>query len=114
MSLTKICIADDHAGVRKSFITTIKNEIDCSIIAEGNNGKELLDALQCTSATADIAIIDLAMPIMNGYDTIINIKTAYPTTKILMIAYSIAPDALQHLFNIGINGFISKAGYQRY
>ncbi len=64
----KIAIADDHTLVRSAIISTIQSQISVDVIAEGENGKELLLAIEKSNQIPDIAIVDLSMPVMNGYE----------------------------------------------
>ncbi len=104
----KIALADDHTFVRSALISTIQSQIVVDVIAEGENGKELLFAIENSNQIPQLAIVDLSMPIMNGYETIPHLQKLYPSTKILIISFVIEPNALQHLFNVGIHGFINK------
>lgn len=106
-------IADDHALVRKGFISKIKEDAPHAILlAEANNGKELLHQITLLQEVPDIAIVDLSMPILNGAETAKQLITFYPTTKILMMSVFTDENSLVNLFNIGVHGFISKENGQ--
>jgi DNA-binding NarL/FixJ family response regulator len=109
MNSIKIAMADDHTLLRKGILSIIQSQIAVDIIAEACNGKELLGAIEKSKQIPDITIVDLSMPVMNGYDLIPHLQKLYPTTKILIISFVIEPNAIQHLFNVGINGFIDKS-----
>lgn len=109
MPTIKIAIADDHAMFRKGLLSLIESQIAIDIVAEGGNGKELLSAIDASKQIPDIAIVDLSMPVMNGYDLITHLQKRYPTCKILIISLVSEPNAIQHLFNIGVHGFIDKS-----
>ena len=87
----------------------IQSQIEVDIIAEGDNGKELLLAIEKSNQIPDITIVDLSMPVMNGYDLILHLQERYSACKILVISIVIKPNAIQHLFNIGVHGFINKS-----
>ncbi len=46
MNTIKLAIADDHALVRKGILSIIQSQIAVTLIAEAENGKELLNALE--------------------------------------------------------------------
>ena len=102
-------IADDHITIRDLFVKEIKNNLDCTFIAESSNGKDFLAAIKASNQIPHIVSIDLSMPIMNGYDTVKQMRLLYPSTKILVFTYVAELDAIINLFNLGINGFITKA-----
>ncbi len=109
MNTIKIAMADDHTLFRKGLLSMIQSQVTIDIVAEADNGKELLDAIEKSKQIPDITIVDLSMPVMNGYDLIPHLQKLYPSSKILIISFVIEPNAIQHLFNVGINGFIDKA-----
>jgi DNA-binding NarL/FixJ family response regulator len=109
MSTIKIAMADDHTLFRKGLLSMIQSQVAIDIVAEGDNGKDLLDAIEKSKQIPDITIVDLSMPVMNGYDLIPHLQKLYPTTKILVISFVIEPNAIQHLFNVGVHGFIDKS-----
>ncbi len=109
MNVIKLAMADDHALIRKGILSMIQSQVEVDIIAEGGNGKELLVALEKSNQIPDITIVDLSMPVMSGYDLIPHLQERYPTSKILIISLVIEPNAIQHLFNIGVHGFMDKS-----
>lgn len=104
-----IAIAEDHTAIRKMLIHEVKEKIDCTIIAEADNGIDFLRSLKLSNKTPDIVSIDLSMPKMNGYETIKKVKSLYPSCKILVFTYVAEFDAIINLFNLGIHGFTCKA-----
>jgi len=102
-------IAEDHITVRDMFVKEITNNLDCTVIAQSSNGLDFLKAIKSANQIPHIVSIDLSMPIMNGYDTVKQIRSLYPTTKILVFTYVAELDAIINLFNLGINGFVTSA-----
>lgn len=102
-------IADDHTTTRDLFVNEVTSSLICTVIAAASNGKDFLAAIKQSNQIPDIVSIDLSMPIMNGYDTVKQIRLLYPTTKILVLTYVAELDAIINLFNLGINGFATKA-----
>jgi DNA-binding NarL/FixJ family response regulator len=71
MNIIKLVIADNQALFRKGLLSLIKSQIAIDVVAEGDNGKELLSNIDASKQLPDIAIVDLSMPVMNGYDLIL-------------------------------------------
>ena len=109
MNTIKLAMADDHSLFRKGLLSIIQSQVTIDIVAEGDNGKELLLAIDKSNQIPDITIVDLSMPVMNGYDLIPHLQERYPTCKILIISMVIEPNSIQHLFNVGVHGFIDKS-----
>lgn len=106
-------IADDHFLVRAGLISKIQIDAPYStLVADANNGKELLHQIALLRELPDIAIVDLSMPVLNGAETAKQLITLYPTIKILMMSVFTDENSLVNLFNIGVHGFISKENGQ--
>lgn len=84
MKKVSIVIADDHPIIRKAVKNTLRGKKQFRIIGEANNGLELLKFTE--NHLPDIAIIDLEMPVMKGYETIHELRKLCPGIK--TIAFS--------------------------
>lgn len=84
MKKIALLIADDHPIVRRAVKRIFRKNSEITFCGEANNGFEVMDLIE--KAVPDIAIIDLEMPGMNCYDTILALHTKYPGIK--TIAYS--------------------------
>jgi two-component system, NarL family, invasion response regulator UvrY len=106
-SILKIAIADDHAMVREAISSFINTWDDCKVILQASNGEEFLENLT-PSYLPDIAIIDINMPIMNGYNTIKVLTEKHPSIK--AIAYSMfrSEESLLLLLLAGARSFLHK------
>ena len=65
--MIKVVMGDDHVIVRQSIRSVLERKrSDIKVVAEVSNGKELLQAAK--KYKADVYIIDISMPILNGID----------------------------------------------
>ena len=103
----KVALADDHVLLRNALATLIDNFGNCKVIHESNNGKELIDYLQ-KGCLPDVAIIDLNMPAMDGYETAKFLQENYPTIQVLMLTMYDAELSLIRLLQAGVKGFLKK------
>ena len=71
-----ILVADDNAAIRKALCERFEIEEDYDLCAEASNGMEAVEL--ATRWRPDLVILDLSMPIMNGYDAALEIKRALP------------------------------------
>lgn len=76
-TLIKIAVADDHHLFREAICSNIDTWENCKVIIQAANGRQLLDKLQIKNQP-DLALIDLEMPEMNGYETIKALKEKHP------------------------------------
>jgi DNA-binding NarL/FixJ family response regulator len=76
----RIIVADDHKLFRKGLISILSDLPQVSVIAEAENGEQLLNILKTTPT--DIVLLDLRMPLMDGYEVLEKIvKSKFPTVK---------------------------------
>tara|TARA_B100000809_G_C15116876_1_gene522799 strand:+ start:1827 stop:2480 length:654 start_codon:yes stop_codon:yes gene_type:complete len=103
-----IAIVDDHHLFRSGIINLIKKlSTRFSISIEANNGKDFLDKL-LISSIPDIVLLDISMPIMDGYKTAEELKIKYPKIKILVLSMNDDAPSLIRMLRIGVKGFVGK------
>jgi len=84
MAAIRVLLADDHGIVRKGLRSTIESEGGYEVVAEASNGREAVRLAQ--QLQPDIAIMDIAMPQLNGIDATEQIMKLSPNTKVLVLS----------------------------
>lgn len=85
MNIT-IGIADDHQLFLKSLSLLISSLEGFTIIAEGMNGKDLINKLELKKIEPDIILLDVNMPVMDGRQTAEYLTEKYPTIKLVALS----------------------------
>src|SRR6266508_4782913 len=80
----KVALADDHILLRNALASLIDNFGDCRVIHQSNNGRELIDYLK-NGFIPDVAVLDLSMPEVDGYETARFIQKNFPQVHVLML-----------------------------
>jgi len=106
MKKTTILIADDHPLVRQAIKNIFRKNSYISFLGEANNGCELMELIK--ESIPDIVIVDLEMPEMNGYDTILEIHTKYPAVKIIAFSGFLDSVNQQRAIKMGASATICK------
>ena len=75
-------------------------------VKEAANGKELIEMIH--SSTPDVVILDLEMPVLNGFETSKHILEHYPTIKILILTMHTEEVFILNLMELGVHGFLNK------
>lgn len=107
MGNIKILIADDHAVVREGTHQILEQEADMDVVAEAADGEEAVKL--AGSSKPDVAIIDIAMPKLDGIEATKQIKTLYPAIAVLILT---AYDDDQFVFSLleaGAAGYLLKS-----
>ena len=107
MGKIKILIADDHAVVREGTRQILVREPDLDVVAEAGDGEEAVRL--AGDFKPDVAIIDIAMPKLDGIEATKQIKTLYPTIAVLILS---AYDDDQFVFSLleaGAAGYLLKS-----
>jgi two-component system, NarL family, invasion response regulator UvrY len=105
-SKIKIALADDHILLRNALASLIDSFGDCKVIFQSNNGKEFIEAISVS--TPDVAILDLNMPEMDGYETAQYLQKNYPDVLVLMLTMYDSELSLIRLLQAGVKGFLKK------
>lgn len=101
-----IIIADDHPIVRKGLRETIEEESDYLVLAEVRNGQEAIDAIEKFRPT--VTILDVDMPVMNGFEVAREIKARKLTTGIVFLTMHRDEDLFNEAIDLGAKGFVLK------
>jgi NarL family two-component system response regulator LiaR len=103
----KILIADDHAFVREGTRRILEQEPDLEVVAEAGNGEEAVTL--ASDLKPDVAIIDVAMPKLDGIEATRRIKALCPAVAVLVLS---AYDDDQFVFGLleaGAAGYLLKS-----
>lgn len=107
MGNIKILIADDHAVVREGTRQILEQEPDLKVVAEAGDGEEAVRL--AGNSKPDVAIIDIAMPKLDGIEATKRIKALYPNIAVLILS---AYDDDQFVFSLleaGAAGYLLKS-----
>lgn len=105
-SVIKVAIADDHALFRTGVKTSLSTKKDIQMVAEAENGMQLLNLLK--HIKPDVILLDIQMPIMDGYATLPEIKKIYPDMKVIMLSMINDPSMITRMMEIGANSYLTK------
>lgn len=102
----RVAIADDHILFRTGVKTALSMQSDIRIVAEADNGMQLLNLLK--HINPDVILLDIQMPIMDGMTTLPEIKRLYPEIKVVMLTMHNDHSMISRLLELGANGYLTK------
>ena len=106
MCAARILIADDHDVVRKGLRALVQEEPSWQVVADVQDGRSAVAKTQ--ELKPDIAILDIAMPSLNGLDATKQIMKVNPDTKVLILTMHDSEQLIQHVLNAGARGYLMK------
>lgn len=105
-TVIKVAIADDHALFRTGVKTSLSSRKDIQMVAEAENGMQLLNLLR--HIQPDVILLDIQMPIMDGLTTLPEIKKLYPGVKVIMLSMHNDHSVISRMMEIGANSYLTK------
>ena len=104
--LCEILLADDHLVVRQGLKVLLENE-GFRVVGEASDGREALQLAQ--NLRFDVAVLDLAMPLLNGIDAGRAILHACPKTKVVLLTMHTEDHLILEAMRAGIKGYVLKS-----
>jgi DNA-binding NarL/FixJ family response regulator len=105
-SVVKVAIADDHAVFRTGVKTALQMRKDIQLVAEAENGMQLLNLLR--HVQPDVILLDIQMPVMDGLTALPEIKKLYPDVKVIMLSFLNDHTVISKMMEMGANSYITK------
>ena len=102
----KMVICDDHFLYRKGIRNWLEKVPNIDIIGESENGLHLLKSLKHISP--DVILLDINMPVMDGYAALKEIKREYPHIKVIMLTMNDSHGVRSEMFKLGANAYLTK------
>lgn len=103
----KILVTDDHTLFRKGTMMLVQSFAEVGEVDEAENGQEALQKLE--SNKYDLVLMDLEMPVLDGWEASKKIVTKFPDVKIIMISMHDSLQTISDLIEIGIHSYLLKS-----
>src|SRR5476649_2860576 len=107
MNEITLYIADDHAIVVEGLTEILRSHTHLKIIGTGANGEDIVKLMN--NRRADVVILDINMPKMNGIQCTEWIKTNYPNTKVIILTMFPERSYVDQLVAAGADGCLLKS-----
>jgi DNA-binding NarL/FixJ family response regulator len=103
----RILVADDHYIVRIGLIALVNTEPDMEVVAEAGDGAQAVELFG--SCKADLALLDLRMPVKNGIETTLEICRRYPGARVLVLSAFDGDEDIHTALAAGAQGYVLKS-----
>ena len=105
--IVNIGLVDDHVLLRDALATVIDKFPECHVTLTCDNGKDLMKKLK-EHEPPEVIILDINMPVMDGYETAKWLNENFPAIQVLVLTMFDSEIALIRLLQTGVKAFLKK------
>ena len=102
----RVLVVDDQAMVRGAIAALLSLEADLEVVGEAGDGAQALELLR--EHVADVVLMDVEMPRLDGISACAAVRHRYPHTQVLMLTAFGRPGYVQRALDAGASGFMVK------
>jgi DNA-binding NarL/FixJ family response regulator len=102
----RVLLADDHALILGGIRATLMQQ--CEVVGQVSDGRALVRAAQ--ELQPDLVILDISMPLLNGFESAKQIKQSLPNVKLIFLSQHLNPAYLRQALKLGASGYVLKSG----
>lgn len=102
----RILLADDHGIVRRGMRSLLDTEPGVEVVGEASNGREALKLIE--TLKPDMAILDVAMPMLNGIEVTAQAMKAFPELKVIILSMYADESYVVRALTAGARAYLLK------
>jgi two-component system, NarL family, response regulator NreC len=102
----RLLLADDHTVVRQGLRKVLEERPEWEVVAEAGDGREAVRLAE--QFKPDVAILDVAMPLLNGIEATRQIARRVPSTRILVLSMHADEAYVAQILQAGASGYLLK------
>ena len=107
MPALRILVADDHEVVRHGVRSLLEGRTGWEVCAEAADGREAVD--KAIHLKADVVILDIGMPNLNGLEATRQILRSLPQARVLILTMHESEQVVREVLEAGARGFLLKS-----
>jgi DNA-binding NarL/FixJ family response regulator len=104
--MIRVVVADDHGVLRDGLAGVIAGQADMEVVATASDGAEAVET--CRTATPDVVLMDLEMPILDGIEATRQILAEHSTTAVLVLTSFSDRQRITGALEAGAVGYLLK------
>ena len=102
----RVLVGDDHALILDGLRNALQPHYEIAGLAQ--DGRALVQAAE--RLKPDLVVVDISMPLLNGFEAAKQIKKSLPHTKVIFLSQHLNPAYLKQALRLGASGYVLKAG----
>jgi DNA-binding NarL/FixJ family response regulator len=104
--MIRVIVADDHVFYRQGIRSLLETSSDIEVVGEASTGDEAL--AQIESVAADVVLLDIKMPGLNGIETCRIIDREHPNVAVVIVTMFDDDDTVVESIRAGARGYVLK------
>jgi DNA-binding NarL/FixJ family response regulator len=106
MDKIRILLADDHTILRNGIRALLEDESDMVVVGEAEDGRAAVARI--CQLEPDVAVVDIAMPLLNGLEVTRQVKRQCPRVRVLILSMHDNEEYIRPVLEAGAMGYILK------
>lgn len=106
MDNLRVFLVDDHAVLREGLMGLINRQTDMQVVGQASDGQAVLR--QVPDMNAEVVVMDISMPKMNGIEATEKLKQIAPQSKVVILTRHCDVGYLRMIMQVGAAGYVSK------
>jgi two-component system, NarL family, invasion response regulator UvrY len=102
-----VAIADDHQIFTAALQQMVNGFANCRVLFTAANGQEVMSKIK-SGQVPDVFLLDMRMPVMDGFETAIWLRRHFPKINILILTMYDTSVTLHQFLRIGVKGILKK------
>lgn len=102
----RVLCVDDHTLVRDGIAFALLRQKDMELVGEAANGEEAVTEFR--RLRPDVTLMDLQMPVLNGFDAIVKIREEFPKARFVVLTTYAGDVQAARAFKVGASGYLLK------
>jgi DNA-binding NarL/FixJ family response regulator len=103
----RVLIVDDHPEIRKIVRSTLQLHPDFEVCGEAENGAEAIE--QAKKLKPDVVVLDVTMPVMNGFEAAREIRARVPESAIVILSQYADERFVEEARKVGVRAYVAKS-----
>ena len=104
--MIRILIAEDHMIARAGVGAIVNAQPDMQVVAEATNGQQAVALFR--QHRPDITLMDMRMPVMNGFDAVTAIRADFPNARIIALSTFGGDEDIRRALMAGVQSYLTK------
>jgi DNA-binding NarL/FixJ family response regulator len=105
MSKIRVLLADDHQAILQRVCGLLGEDFE--IVGTANNGRDAV--VESLRLHPDVLVMDISMPIVNGLQAALQLRSAKQTTRVVFLTVHTGQDFVNAALSAGASGYVTKS-----